>query len=149
MSAGIMKSRRDVIWMVPILASVTAGCSFESVTAPDPNRPDLYVCNETDVHVEYNIELERTTAENQILLDERGELGIESETGSDSECRYYSNIITEPGSYTLRLNPSLPYEVVVFFDEPAEPTNREDDSDGVGITLFEDTYTTELYSAKV
>ena len=78
MSAGIMKSRRDVIWMAPMLASVTAGCSLESMTDSDPNRPDLYVCNETDGHVEYRIELERTTAENQILLDERGELGIES-----------------------------------------------------------------------
>jgi hypothetical protein len=144
-----MKSRRDVLWLAPSLVAVSAGCSLDSVTGEEPNSPDLYICNETDNHVEYDIELERTTGDNQLLVDERAELGRESDTGRDSECKYYPNVITEPGSYTLRVNPSLSYDVVVMFDEPTEPTAQEEDSDGVGITLYDDTYTTDFYSTTV
>ena len=42
--------------------------------------------------------------------------------------------------------PSLSYDVVVMFDEP---TTQEGDSDEVGITLYDDTYTTDFYSTTV
>jgi hypothetical protein len=144
-----MKSRRDVLWLAPSLVAVSAGCSLDSVTGEEPNSPDLYICNETDNHVEYDIELEQTTGDNQLIVDERAELGRESDAGRDSECKYYPNVITERGSYTLRVNPSLSYDVVVMFDEPTEPTTQEGDSDGVGITLFDDTYSTDFYSITV
>ena len=45
--------------------------------------------------------------------------------------------------------PSLSYDVVVMFDESTEPTTHEEDSDGVRITLYDDTYTTDFYSTTV
>jgi hypothetical protein len=134
-------SRRELLGAVATASAATAaGCSGSLPFAgADGGRPDLYLCNEHDEPVEYDLELRRTTGDTTTLVDDSGRLDVEDGTGSD-DCVYYENPVTEPGTYTLAVTPSLPYDVTVFWDEPREPATHSADPDGIGITLHSDSY---------
>lgn len=146
-----MLSRRRLLHVAAAAsAAPLAGCSGSlPFTSPEGGRPDLYLCNESDEVVEYDLELRHTTGDTTVLVDDRGHLDIEEGRADDGDCIYYGNPVTESGSYTLDVTTSLPYDVTVFWDEPREPADQSADPDGVGITLFSDSYTVDYASSRV
>lgn len=116
-----------------------SGCSVDLpiIEDSDPNEADIFVTNQSEVDVEYDL-MVRNSDEPRVLIDESVQLDSEEEVENDGNSKLYPNLITESGSYYLKIRTSTGYGLDYKWDEITEPTKRQGDSDGLHINIYDD-----------